>query len=170
MAAMKQPPNGVEVTWRYFATGADTSITFRKTARKWGAYSRRPEREVAYSPLSRMIPAHEMNSVRQAFQEPGANVTTLPFNQQYREYVAYVMGVGYQEVDVQNTERLKFANCRTGFAYSGFNMGGGENCVIELFRLLSSVPFCGLLVVEEIESCLHRGAGSSGGSSRKNLP
>jgi len=34
-------------------------------------------------------------------------------------------------------------------------MGGEKNCVIELFRLLSSVPFCGLLVVEEIESCLH---------------
>jgi ABC-type thiamine transport system ATPase subunit len=151
----EQPPNGVEVTWRYFATGADTSLTFRKTAKKWGAYSRRPEREVAYSPLSRMIPAHEMNSVRQAFQEPGANVTTLAFNQQYREYVAYVMGVGYQDVDVQNTKRLNFANCRTGFAYSGFNMGGGENCVVELFRLLRSLPFCGLLVIEEIESCLH---------------
>jgi AAA domain, putative AbiEii toxin, Type IV TA system len=151
----EQPPNGVQITWRYFANGAEASLQFRKTASRWGAYSRRPERELAYSPLSRMIPAYEMNSVRGVFREPGAPVATLPFDQEYRGYLAYVMGVNYQDVDVQRTDRLNFANCRTGMPYSGFNMGGGENCAVELFHLLRSLPPCGLLVIEEIESCLH---------------
>ena len=148
-------PTGVQVTWRYLANGAETSITFKKTAKHWGVYSRRPEREIAYSPLSRMIPAHEINSVRDTFKVPGAGITTFAFNNQYREYFAYVMGVEYQAVDVQFTERLKFASCRTEIAYSAFNMGGGESCVIILFHLLQTIPFCGLLVIEELESCLH---------------
>jgi len=151
----EQPPNGIEITWRYFAGGAETSLTFKKTAQRWGTYSRRPEREVAYSPLSRMIPPHEMNALRLAFKEPGAGVVTATFQQQDREYAAYIMGVNYQDVDVQRTDRLGFANCRTGVPYSGFNMGGGENCVVELLRLLRSLPAFGLLVIEEIESCLH---------------
>lgn len=151
----EQSPTGTQITWRYFANGADTSIEFRKTANRWGVYSRRPERELAYSPLSRMIPAYEMNSVRDEFRAPGANVVTSTFGQEYREYLAYIMGVNYQDVDVQRTDRLNFANCRTGLRYTAFNMGGGENCAVELLHLLSSLPSLGLLVVEEIESCFH---------------
>jgi predicted ATPase len=148
-------PNDVQVTWRYLRNGAEVSVKFKKTAKHWGAYARRPEREIAYSPLSRMIPAHEMNSVRETFKTPGTGITTITFNNQYRNYFAYVMGIDYQVVDIQLTERLKFANCRTGVPYSAFNMGGGESCVIALFHLLQTLPFCSLLVVEEIESCLH---------------
>lgn len=154
----EQPPNGVQITWRYFANGAETSVQFRKTANRWGAYARRPERELAYSPLSRVTPAYEMNSVRGVFRQPGANVTTLTFDRKYRDYLSYVMGVNYQNVDVQRTDRLSFANCSAGFPYSAFNMGGGENSAVALFHLLRSLPVCGLLVVEEIESCLHAGA------------
>jgi len=102
-----------------------------------------------------MIPAHEMNSVRDVFRNPGANVQTLSFDQVYREYFAYVMGIAYQNVNVQRTGRLGFANCEAAVAYSAFNMGGGESCIVELFHLLKTLPACGLLVVEEIESCLH---------------
>ncbi|MGH9874813.1 MAG: ATP-dependent nuclease [Pyrinomonadaceae bacterium] len=151
----EQPPDGVRVTWRYFNSGAEAFLTFTKTPRRWGSYSRRPAREVAYSPLSRVIPAFEMNSVREAFREPGANVETLPFDQTYRRYFAYIMGVNYREVDVQRTERLRFSNCRTGSRYSAFNMGGGENSAIDLLRLLWDLPPGALLIVEEIESCLH---------------
>src|SRR5580698_2004751 len=147
--------NGVQITWRYWINGAETSLQFKKTVKRWGAYSRRPEREIAYSPLSRIMPAHEMNSVRQVFKVPGNNVKTVAFTDQYRNYFAYVMGIKYQAVDVQLTDRLKFAKCRTGVPYSAFNMGGGESCVVELLHLLQTVPFCGLLVIEEIESCLH---------------
>jgi hypothetical protein len=151
----EQPPDGVKVTWRYLNKGVETFLTFTKTPKRWGAYSQRPEREVAYSPLSRVIPAFEMNSVLGAFREPGANVETLPFDQTYRRYFAYIMGVNYQEVDVQRTERLSFSNCRTGSRYSAFNMGGGENSAVDLLQLLRDLPPGALLVIEEIESCLH---------------
>lgn len=151
----EQSPNGVQITWRYFHQGAESSVQFTKTESRWGVYSRRPERELAYSPLSRIIAAYEMNSVREVFREPGADVETLTFDKQYRDYFSYIMGTNYSDVDVQRTDRLQFANCRTALRYSAFNMGAGENCVVGLLHLLKCLPVCGLLIVEEIESCLH---------------
>jgi predicted ATPase len=148
-------PNGVEITWRYLSQGAQAATTFRKRARNWGRYSARPVREVAYSPLSRVLPAHEMNAVRGAFSNPGPGVTRQQFDEQYRGYLAYVLGTNYQAVTVEKTNRLNFSSCSTDITYSAFNMGGGEGCVIELLFLLMKLPPFGLLVVEEIESCLH---------------
>jgi predicted ATPase len=151
----EQPPQNVQITWRHFINGAETSVEFRKSGIRWGNYSRRPERELAYSPLSRVIPALEINSVRGAFKEPRANVHTFQFNSEYRGYLAYIMGVSYRDVEVQQTERLSFPNCETALRYSAFNMGGGENCVVALLKYLMDLPPGGLLIVEEIESCLH---------------
>lgn len=151
----EQAPNGVEITWRYHASGGENAVQFRKTATRWGVYSRRPEREVAYSSLSRMIPAHEMNSVRDVFRNPGRRVTRHQFDEEYRGYFAYIMGIDYQGVEVQKTNRLSFANCTTHIDYSAFNMGGGEGCVIEILHQLRSLPNFGFLAIEEVESCLH---------------
>lgn len=151
----EQAPNGVEVTWRYFSGGTETSLKFKKSRNQWGAYSRRPEREVDYAPLSRIIPACEMNAVRGAFSNANTLATREPFDRAYRGYFAYIMGADYNEAEILKTDRLTFANCETNISYSGFNMGGGENCVAHLLHLLKRLPAFGLLVVEEIESCLH---------------
>lgn len=151
----EQAPNGVEITWRYYRNGAETSLTFKKSAKQWGAYGRRPEREVDYAPLSRIIPAHETNAVRGAFANANPQATSQKFDNRYREYFAYIMGADYRDAEILKTDRLIFANCETDISYSGFNMGGGENCIAHLLYLLNRLPKFGLLVVEEIESCLH---------------
>jgi len=151
----EQIPNGVGITWRYYSNGAETALTFNKSVNQWGKYSRRPEREVDYAPLSRILPAHELNAVRGAFSSANPQVTREPFDDRYRRYLCYIMGADYQEAEILKTDRLTFAECRTDFSYSGFNMGGGENCVAHLLHLLHRLPAGGLLVVEEIESCLH---------------
>jgi hypothetical protein len=102
-----------------------------------------------------MIPAYEMNSVRGAFGNPRRRTTAHAFSDEYRDYLAYIMGTGYQGVEVEKTRRLTFANCRTDVDYSAFNMGGGEGCVIEMLSLLQALPNFGLLAIEEVESCLH---------------
>lgn len=150
-----QVPNDVKVTWRYQNQGAETATEFKKTANQWGTYRRRPEREVDYAPLSRILPAHELNSIRTAFASANPAVTRQQFNDEYRGYLKYIMGVDYRDAEIVRTDRLTFANFQTNVAYSGFNMGGGENCVAHLLYLLYRLPICGLLVVEEIESCLH---------------
>ena len=151
----EQVPNGVEITWRYYSNGAEASVKFKKLRKQWGKYARRPEREIDYAPLSRIIPAHEMNAVRGAFARANPQATILKFDDQYRNYLAYIMGADYRDAEILKTDRLTFSNCETDISYSGFNMGGGENCVAHLLHLLNKLPAFGLLVVEEIESCLH---------------
>ncbi len=148
-------PNGVGITWRYYSNGAESAETFNKSPNRWGRYNRRPEREVDYAPLSRVLPAIELNAVRSAFSRADRQTTLEPFDNRYLRYLSYIMGAEYNEARILKTDRLAFAECRTGIPYSGFNMGGGENCVAHLLNLLHRLPTGGLFVVEEIESCLH---------------
>ncbi len=151
----EQIPNGVSITWRYHSDGAESAVTFTKSAKQWGTYKRRPEREVDYAPLSRILPAHELNAVRGAFSTDNPQAMRQPFDDGYRGQLSYIMGAEYRAADILKTDRLIFAECETDISYSGFNMGGGENCVAHLLYLLHRLPAGGLLVVEEIESCLH---------------
>lgn len=151
----EQIPNGVGITWRHYVNGAETSLTFNKSEKQWGKYNRRLEREVDYAPLSRILPAHELNAVRGAFSTTNPRATRALFDETYRGYLSYIMGAEYNEAEILKTDRLTFAECQTDISYSGFNMGGGENCAAHLLHLLHRLPSGGLLVVEEIESCLH---------------
>jgi len=150
-----QIPNGVRITWRYHVNGAETSLEFSKSQKQWGKYSRRPEREVDYAPLSRVLPAQELNAVRGAFSVVNPEAASQKLDDSYRRYFSYIMGETYRDAEILKTDRLTFAKCETEISYSGFNMGGGENCVAHLLHLLDRLPPFGLLVVEEIESCLH---------------
>ena len=151
----EQIPNGVKITWRYHLNGTETQVIFNKSKEKWGKYDRRPERAVAYAPLSRLLPAQELNALRRAFAVADPQATSQHFDSAYRQYFSYIMGSNYSDAEILRTERLTFARCRTDVAYSGFNMGGGENCVAHLLYLLDTLPDYGMLIVEEIESCLH---------------
>ena len=148
-------PNGVRLTWRHYWQGAEESVEFEKTAKQWGTYTRRPEREVDYAPLSRLLPGQELNAVRSTFSAKKAQAERVVLDEQYRGYFSYIMGTEYREAQILRAKHLTFANCRREVAYSGFNMGGGEYCVAQLLHLLFRLPSCGILIVEEIESCLH---------------
>jgi hypothetical protein len=65
------------------------------------------------------------------------------------------MGKRYGTAEVQANRRLTFQRCNAGAAYTAFNMGSGESCIIALLYLLQRMPRGGLLVVEEIEAGLH---------------
>ena len=151
----EQIPDGVRITWRYYSNGAETQVIFNKSKGRWGKYKRRPERAVTYAPLSRLLPAQELNTLRRTFAVASPQATSQHFSEAYRQHFSYVMGANYRDVEILKTDRLTFAKCKTDISYSGFNMGSGENCVAHLLYLLDSLPAHGLLIVEEVESCLH---------------
>lgn len=151
----EQLPNNVKITWRYQFQGTELSVEFKRSANRWGKYKRRPEREVDYAPLSRILPAQELNAIRSVFSSAVPDAITQQLNEEYRDYLSYIMGANYQSAEILKTGRLTFTNFQTDVFYSGFNMGGGENCVAYILYLLNKLPNFGLLIVEEIESCLH---------------
>ncbi len=148
------PSRNVEVTWRYFFEGQEVSMHFLKTSR-WGSYARRPQREVDYLPLCRILPAQEMAGVRSTFSKTLPNLQSRPLHSESLKLLSYILGRRYHSAEIQESGRFVFSQCRSESIYSRFNMGGGESCVIDLLSTLERMPRGGLLVVEELEACLH---------------
>jgi hypothetical protein len=65
------------------------------------------------------------------------------------------MGRKYEEADVMSSSRYSVRRCKAGSSYSSFNMGAGEDVLIELLYTLQECPAGSLVVIEEIELGLH---------------
>lgn len=153
--ATEAPANGVSITWRYtIGRDNDSSTTFTKR-RGWGRYVNRPMREVDFVPLGRVLPAYEMSGVRSTFLKPGCRHDTASLAPEFRRLLSYIIGKPYESAEVQQTRRYSIQRCEAGAVYTGFNMGGGEACIIGLLHLLQRMPRGGLIVIEEIEAGLH---------------
>ena len=149
------PPHDVAVTWRYEKQGTESFKTFVKSGNQWGRYNTRPEREVHYLPIGRILPANELTGVRSTFRSPGIAIESTPLSAEYTSYLAFIMGKQYSQAEMQKSSRYKFQCCTSSIAYTAFNMGSGESCMIILLHLLQELPMGGMLVVEEIEAGLH---------------
>ena len=146
----------VSVTWRYIKNEIETIVTFKKKEKKWGQnYARRPERAIDFLSLARILPAHEMRSLRSIFCNPSGDIPHSALDTRSRHYLSSIMGKEYNTAEVQNKNNYTFQNCQTDVTYTAFNMGGGESCMIVLLYLLQKMARGGLLVVEEIDAGLH---------------
>ncbi len=148
-------PDGVSITWRYDQQSSEVSRNFKKKGNRWGRYDTRPERELYYLPLGRVLPANELSVIRSAFHNPIGTLESTLLNAEYINYLSYIMGRTYSEAEIQKSNKYRFPCCTTGIRYTAFNMGGGESCMIILLHLLQQLPFGGMLVAEEIEAGLH---------------
>lgn len=151
----EQTFDGVSVTWNYRASASPDPVTFTKTASRWGRYDRRPEREVAFSPLSRLVTAHEVAGVRSAFVKRPANVDASQLSDQARRQLSYIMDRQYSLAEIQEVGRHSLQRARSNVEFTGFNMGGGESYLIYLLDTLHELPPGSLLAIEEIEAGLH---------------
>jgi len=65
------------------------------------------------------------------------------------------MGRPYDEAGVMSSDRYFMRRCTSGNSYSSFNMGAGEDILIDFLYMLQESPIGSMLVVEEIELGLH---------------
>jgi predicted ATPase len=148
--------DGVAITWRFRHKDQEITHSTTKTKRGgWGRYETRPEREVDFLPLGRIVPAHEMTGVRTNFVQPSSDLSRTPLGADPLKALGYILGREYAAAEFQSSKRWSFQQCRTSLPYTAFNMGGGESCIIALLHLLQRLPRGGMLVVEEIDAALH---------------
>jgi len=147
--------DGVSITWRFNRQGIESSRIFKKRGGRWGRYDSRPEREIYYLPLGRILPANELSIIRSSFRNPAAATETTFLNDEYLGYLSFIMGRDYSQAEIQKSNKYRFPCCISGVSYTAFNMGGGESCMITFLHLLQQLPFGGMLVVEEVEAGLH---------------
>ena len=154
-AVSDQSFDGISVSWTYRSSSPVEPVTFTKAPSRWGRYANRPEREVAFCPLGRLLPAHEISGVRSAFAQHPQQFDSYELSQQALEQLSYIMGRVYSLAEIRETKRHTLQRVRAGGDFTGFNMGGGESWVVNLLHTLHGLPRGSLLVVEDIEAGLH---------------
>ena len=150
---------GVEITWNYDGGGLPESRktkTIRKQTNKWMKYKTRPKRRVHYFGASRVLPAIERNVLRNHFRINKSQNRTVKLNDEFIKIFCNILGREYSGANVTKSEKYSLRSCEYGPSYyTSFNMGAGEDILLELLYYLQEAPSGSLIVIEEIELGLH---------------
>jgi energy-coupling factor transporter ATP-binding protein EcfA2 len=146
---------GIEITWQY--KGDAEPITVKKRTRTWMKYERRPIRAVHYLGVSRIVPAIERGAVRTYFRPTAKSGKPQPLNTKTMGRLNEIMGRAYEGAELVSAAgyRIRQARNETSTPYTSFNMGAGEDLLIDLLYVLQECPQGSLIVIEEIELGLH---------------
>ncbi|MEZ5519877.1 MAG: ATP-binding protein [Dokdonella sp.] len=158
-----EPLDGLRLTWVLMDQGNEIEVVEQMVAGRWSRVGNagrprrlgdRPEREIDFIPMARVLPANEFGALRAAFN--GRRTENIePLSADSIGKLSYIMGRPYNRAETHFIRGLALANVTCGATYSGFDMGGGESSVIVLLSRLQAIPVGGLVVVEEIELGLH---------------
>ena len=146
---------GVKITWKY--GGGKEPIKIEKSSKRWMHYERRYKRPVHYLGLIRTIPAIEQSVLRSHFKNQNIQRQRKKLlNAEYCQRLSDIMCRTYSSAEVISSSRYSLRTYQLGNASpSSFNMGAGEDILIDLLYLLQESPEGSLIVIEEIEIGLH---------------
>lgn len=157
------PLDGLRIGWVLMSQGNEIEVQRQHIGNRWTRVAdpgRHPNiannllREIDYVPMSRVLPSGELAAVRAAFAGAAApQIEAL--NADSIAKLSYILGRAYDQAETRFVRGLGLPACRSGSAYSGFDMGGGECSVITILSRLQIMPVGGLIVIEEIEVGLH---------------
>lgn len=146
---------GVNITWNYQARDP---ISIIKRSEKWMHYERRPARAVHYLGISRTLPAIEQNVLRNRFNPNRRQEVESTLNPDYMRRLSDIMGRPYSFANELSSSNYRLRTCTASSQYSSFNMGAGEDILIDILTVLQNTPEHSLVVIEEIELGLHPAA------------
>lgn len=146
--------HGIEIKWTYKSSNG---IRITKRSKKWMRYERRPKVAVQYLGASRIISAMEQRVLRSHFKpgktEAKSQISSL--NEKFLGYLSSVLSREYSQAEELSHKTYHLRVCSTTATYSSFNMGAGEDVLINLLSLIQSMPDNSLCVIEEIELGIH---------------
>lgn len=149
---------GVEIIWEYDGGGLSESRktkTIKKQTNKWMKYETRPKRPVHYFGASRVLPAIERNVLRGHFRLNRSQHKIVKLDDDFRNIFCEILGRNYSAANVTQAKKYSLRSCEYGSSYTSFNMGAGEDILLELLYYLQEAPIGSLIVIEEIELGLH---------------
>jgi hypothetical protein len=143
---------GVNIKWVY-ARREPISIT--KRSEKWMHYERRPARAVHYLGVARALPAIEQSVLRSHFHSGRSYADSIELDADSISRLSSIMGRQYRAASELHSRHYSLRTCVSLPSYSSFNMGAGEDVLIDLLGIFQSVPNGSLVIIEEIELGLH---------------
>lgn len=149
---------GIQIKAEYLTeTGLKVDIRKKKPSGKWNDFKNRPKRAVSFLGMNRIIPPSE-STPHKSYYKSFQNQNLLDNEKMnlLRSYLCRILGRDYSNISIMthNSYRL-FSVQRHGIGYTGFNMGAGENAVIQLLLEILSAGKGALIVIDEIELGLH---------------
>ncbi|HCD9746164.1 AAA family ATPase [Pseudomonas aeruginosa] len=147
---------GIEISWKY--KGNPIPLKIKKKTDKWMHYERRPEKAVHFIGISRCIPAFEQSALRGHFGSNKRAQNSIQIDSGAKKYLQAIIGKKYKTAGTLSSARYKIRSCSSDATYTSFNMGTGEDIVIDLLNTLFSAPEKSLIIIEEIELGLHPSA------------
>lgn len=145
----KHIPDGVGLAWQ---------ARIKRKEGKWNKYSSRVRRNVVFFGVQRVVPPSE-KSVSKSYKSYFSDQAPAGWENQVKEAVGRILGTVYDgfRMKTYRKYRLPVVSAQD-IAYSGFNMGAGENALFEIFSTIYATPKGTLLVIDEIELGLHENA------------
>lgn len=147
---------GLEIEWKYGQVKRPL-LRIKKGTKKWMHYDARPRRPVDYLGLSRCLPAFEFRALKHHFSATRAGDKKLELSDQALGRLRDIMRFQYDEALVLTSSRYSLRSCSIGseIRYSSFNMGTGEDSVLQILALMDKAPDGSLLAIEEVEVAVH---------------
>jgi len=145
---------GVEIAWRYRGDKIHEK-KIRKQSRRWMKYETRPKRPVHYFGASRILPAIERNVLRGYFRAKGSKYRSLQLDDDFLKIFSRILTRDYANAAITKSKKYSLRRCEYGSTYTSFNMGAGEDTLIEMLYHLQEAPEGSLIVIEEAELGLH---------------
>lgn len=153
--------DGATITYKVREGTATRQLRWRKT-NDWGfsPKQKKPKRNVYFLDISRTLPldatAGYAKIAKMASGEAG-NRTEL--NEDSLHALSYVLGQNYTRARFTatnvNSGREVGLLTKSGGEISQFHQGAGEDAMMDMFKLLQSIPQYSLLVIDEVENSLH---------------
>ncbi len=147
---------GIRIEWKIKHKDGDKVIRLKKQTSKWMKYERRPDRAVYYLGTSRLISATELNVLKSHFKHGKKVDEKYLLDEKYINYLNYILSSTFEEACELRHKDYYIRTCRTATSsYSSFNMGAGEDAIIEILVCIQKLPEKSLCVIEEIELGIH---------------
>lgn len=123
---------------------------------RWKDYDTRPKRAVSFLGINRILPPSESNTFRNYCRHFGDNRLTENESRALVGYMKKIFGKAYTEISLRKLNKYRLYGCsRDSNVYTGFNMGAGENAVLQMLHEIISAGKGSLIVIDEIELGLH---------------
>lgn len=142
--------SGVSIDWRFTGDMPIKSIT--KQSEKWMRYESRPIRPMHFIGLARAVHPIEQRVLRWHFKDKGQNGIAQQLSASMLNRFSEIIGKTYQDAaSLLSARESRLRTCKSGSAYSGFNMGSGEDIVLGILSLIENSPPGTLIIIEELE-------------------
>lgn len=139
-------PEGIGIGWQR---------RIKKQGGKWNDYDDRVKRNVAFLGIDRIVP-HAERSQSRSYSRAFKDSAQKGWENKVRDIVGSILGKTYDSFRYLEYSKYSLPIVKVGnTAYSGFNMGAGENALFEIFSILYDCGKGALLVIDEIELGLH---------------